>query len=58
MKPPFYQHRYRIDSDGRTASVSVDGREIRTSPCGVRLVADPEGRVLYSVPIEKGMESR
>ena len=39
----FYGRRYRIDSDGRKASVRVNGKEICVSPCGIRLVTGPDG---------------
>ena len=50
----FYHHRYRIKSDGKTASVRVDGREIAQTTCGIRLITDEAGQVLRSVSIEDG----
>ncbi|MBR2718344.1 MAG: hypothetical protein IKB78_03485 [Clostridia bacterium] len=43
---------YRIESDGHTARVLVNGRETHVSPCGVRLVTDREGHLLKTVEIE------
>jgi len=43
---------YRIESNGHTARVLVNGREAHVSPCGVRLVTDREGRLLKTVEIE------
>ena len=43
---------YRIESDGHTARVLVNGREAHVSPCGVRLVTDREGHLLKTVEIE------
>jgi len=45
-------HSYRIESDGRTASATADGREVYAGPCGVRAVADEDGRLLRTRPIE------
>lgn len=43
---------YAIESDGRTARVLVDGTVKHTSPCGVRLITDKEGRLLRTRAIE------
>ena len=43
---------YRIESDGRTARVFVDGREIFRGGCGIRLVTDQAGNILDTVEIE------
>ncbi len=44
--------RYRIESDGETARVLVDGREKAVVRCGVRLIADRRGRILGSRALE------
>lgn len=43
---------YAIESDGRTARVLVDGTVMHTSPCGVRLITDKDGRLLRTRRIE------
>ena len=45
-------HTYLIDSDGRRASVYVDGRRIASHDCGVRLITTPTGSPLSTRPIE------
>ena len=35
---------YRIESDGKKASATVDGREVYSGPCGVRIITDEQGR--------------
>ena len=46
-------HLYRVDSDGRTARLSVDGRTLPGDvPCGVRLITDRDGRPLARRRIE------
>ena len=44
---------YRIESDGKTARIFVNGSEKHVSPCGVRLITDPDGRLLQTRVIEK-----
>ena len=39
----FYQHRYRIDSSGKTAEITVDGRSIGRWECGCRVVTGERG---------------
>ena len=46
------EHTYRVESDGRTARVLVDGEEKAVSRCGVRLITDQAGNVLDQVEIE------
>lgn len=43
---------YRIDSDGKTAVLHVDARELCRVPCGVRVITDAEGNVLRTRRIE------
>ena len=43
---------YRIDSDGHTAHIFVDGVEKHASPCGVRLITDQAGQLLATRVIE------
>ncbi len=45
-------HSYRIESDGRTASAWIDAAEIYHGVCGLRLVTDLEGKLLYTRKIE------
>ena len=45
-------HVYRVESDGETARILVDGMEKEVSRCGVRLITDPAGIVLRRVEIE------
>ena len=47
-----FSHWYEIDSDGRRAVIRIDGREVFSRPCGVRLITDRQGRLLNTVPIE------
>ena len=47
-----YDHRYTIDSDGRTAQVTVDGKPLGRWDCGYRLITDRTGRLLDRIPIE------
>ena len=46
------EHTYRVESDGRTARILVDGVEKAVSRCGVRLITDQAGNVLDQVEIE------
>ena len=39
-------HVYRIESDGVNARACADGRELCAGPCGARVVADEDGRLL------------
>ena len=43
---------YRVESDGETARIFVDGVEKNVSRCGVRLITDQAGNVLDQVEIE------
>ena len=43
---------YRVESTGSSARVLMDGALLRESPCGVRLITTPEGRLLRTVEIE------
>ena len=45
-------HRYRIESDGKTAAVFVDGCEKFRTACGKRVITDKEGNVLEEREIE------
>ena len=45
-------HSYRIESDGEEAAVYVDGEEKHRVKCGVRLVTDKTGRLLFTREIE------
>lgn len=45
-------HRYRIESDGKTAAVLVDGCEKFRTACGKRVITDREGNVLWEREIE------
>ena len=47
-----YDHRYAIDSDGRTAQAAVDGKPLGRWDCGYRLITDRTGRLLDRIPIE------
>lgn len=49
----FYAHRYMIRSDGEKAEIIVDGSPRGVFPCGQRIIADREGRMLRSVWIEE-----
>lgn len=44
---------YRIESDGKTAQLYVNGRQIAREACGTRLITDAEGTVLGRVQLEK-----
>jgi hypothetical protein len=46
------EHVYRVESDGETARIFVDGVEKNVSRCGVRLITDQAGNVLDQVEIE------
>ena len=41
-----------MESTGASARVLVDGVLLQESPCGVRLITTPEGRLLRTVEIE------
>ncbi len=43
---------YRIESDGKEAAVYVNGEEKHRARCGIRLVTDRAGRLLYTREIE------
>ena len=46
------EHVYRVEGTGTSARVLVDGALLQESPCGVRLITTPEGRLLRTVEIE------
>ena len=46
------EHVYRIESDGQEAAVIIDGEEKHRVKCGVRLVTDRTGRLLFTREIE------
>lgn len=46
------EHVYRIESDGKTARAFADGQEIYCGPCGLRLVTNQAGKLLYTREIE------
>ena len=48
----FYNHRYSISSDGKTAEIRVDGKPLGRRNCGVRVITDENGRPLGTVQIE------
>lgn len=45
-------HRYRIESDGKTALALMDGREILRAECGKRVIVDQAGSILAEREIE------
>lgn len=47
------EHTYRIDSDGQTAVIRVDGKVRYTESCGQRLVTDESGEVIGRRGIEE-----
>ena len=46
------EHVYRIESDGQHARAWADGCEVYSGRCGVRLVTDKAGKLLYQLDIE------
>ena len=46
------ENTYRIESDGKEATVFVNGEEKHRVKCGVRLVTDKTGRLLFTREIE------
>ena len=52
----FYQHRYRIDSSGKTAEIKVDGRSIGRWECGCRVVTGERGELLKILRITPSAE--
>ena len=46
------ENTYRIESDGKEAAVFVNGAEKHRVNCGVRLVTDKTGRLLFTREIE------
>ena len=46
------EHTYRVESDGETARILVDGAEKAVSRCGVRIITDQAGNRLRTVEIE------
>ncbi len=47
----FREHRYEIRSTGKRAEIRADGRLLGAWDCGCRIVTDPAGRFLRSLPI-------
>lgn len=43
---------FRVESDGCRARVLIDGQERFCHPCGVRLIADADGTLLATRPLE------
>ena len=54
----FYDHRYTLRSDGIRAEITIDGRAAGAWPCGQRLIADPRGQILSSLPIEESAKGK
>lgn len=48
------EHVYRLESDGQTARVWIDGQERFREPCGTRLITDETGAPLARRRIEDG----
>ena len=46
------EHVYRIESDGLHARAWADGKEVYSGRCGVRLVTNKAGKLLYHLDIE------
>ncbi len=46
------EHAYRVESDGRTGRVLVDGEEKFCGSCGQRIITDQAGNLLRRVEIE------
>ena len=44
---------YRIENNGTSARILLNGRELLRSPCGVRIVTDEAGQILRTRRIEK-----
>lgn len=44
---------YRIESDGKQACIWIDEKPVHRSACGVRLITDPDGRLLQVRTIEQ-----
>ena len=47
----FYGHRYEVLSTGKRATVRVDGKDIGTWNCGVRVIAEETGEIIRIVKI-------
>ena len=45
-------HAYRLESDGARAVATVDGREVYSGPCGVRVITGEAGGAVRTVAIE------
>ena len=52
----FYDHRYAVRSDGRTAEISSDGRTLGRWNCGLRVITGETGNMLHTVRIEDTAE--
>ena len=48
----FCSHRYAVRSNGKKAEILADGRPLGSFPCGRRVIASQDGRILEMVPIE------
>ena len=46
------EHVYRIESDSEHARAWADGKEVYSGRCGVRLVTNTDGKLLYQLDIE------
>ena len=46
------EHVYRIESNGQHAQAWADGKEVYSGPCGIRLVTNKAGKLLYQLDIE------
>lgn len=45
-------HTYAVESDGARGKITADGRVVRETACGARVVTDCEGRFLREIPLE------
>ena len=53
----FYDHHYRIRSDGKTAEILMDRKKLGRWECGRRIVTDEDGLFLWAEPIEDAEET-
>ena len=53
----FYNHRYTIKSDGRTAEIYADRKLLGRWDCGLRIITEETGYVLRIVRIEGAGET-
>ena len=49
----FYDHRYEILSTGQKAEIRIDGKNIGTWNCGMRVITKDTGEIIDSVRIEE-----